>query len=301
MFNRLHVILKLASALLLTSNGTDAFAFDCAKDVQVYLQVVRVMQVEPLKIGVVPSASEKTVAITISLAEDASFLKNQFHLKLVKLAELERTTCVKLAENIYRKITKFATQRLSQLLDEKQLDQAYLEASNWLAPNANPLQKNEAIHDALKVHEPSYLTLVHERLKQRLLKSPWQYYREITVTIEAWNEKWSELMNREAPAAIDHESQTVALRPWDFTLLELEIYLFHELAHRAYPLTNSSTSLEREMYAWKETFDFIEYLRQKKVEIPLWFQSKLEEAEVMGLDEWVAGVVERAQHLIKTP
>ncbi len=258
------------------------------------------------------------------LSSDAFFLKYEYIPKLFPLHAEVRRKCTKDALQVYHSLLHFFKERLQLLLSESRLEEFYIEYKRVLAPCTTKEQKEE-IFAVFYELEARYLQTTHETLLKELQTTQWKYF-ELTedVKLETWpedlqpehlhdanatrsntnltqyNEEWKNLLKREAPAAVNITNKIVLLRPFEYTPLELKIFLFHELAHlsnsQANPqATNSSGNnqdiFKQEQYAWEQTLLYLDHLEKNKIELPSLFQKIQNNIWLIGLQEWIKLII----------
>ena len=186
-------------------------------------------------------------------------------------------------------LQSFFKKRLGLLIDREDLAGFYVEAGNLLSPRTGAEEKRRVQTQLLAPLEGPYLALVRKALEKKLRDTKWRRFESIQVDLETWNPEWLALLGREAPAAVYYPGKRIALRPLEFDPRDLELFLFHELAH----LDGATPRDER--YAWQQTVEFIDYLEKNKLQVPDTFVSIRQGIRVLGLSTWVRLVVESRQ------
>lgn len=272
----------------------DGEAYSCASGVNAYLEATRIVSESPLKVAVIERGASASPAISVAIAEDATFLRYQFERKLRKLTASHREQCLKLAFGMYEVLELYAAKRLESLLSASKLDAFYSESQNWIAPRSRKEERAQALEKLLLPLEGAYLSIVHRALLGSLAETEWAHYSKLRVEIASWSQEWSALTGRDAPAAVYFEEPRIALRPLEYAPDELEIFLFHELSHLADSRFGPNRPFENELHAWRETFAYLAHRSKRGQKTPRFFVPVLESVKSLGLEDWVTAVFDWA-------
>jgi hypothetical protein len=279
----LRILLIITTSLPLFSSV--GLAFDCIQGIDKYLHF------DFAQLRAKKTSISRQNPISIGLAQDAYFLKFQFEKKITQLNPVHQNICRAQAAEAYRDLLQYFVRRLEHLLDDHLTVTFAQESAYVLAPRITREEKADV--SSLFSHKltPRYLALLREELNNELSTTRWTFYTNIFAELTIWDEEWSILTGREAPAAVWFERAQIALRPLEYTAEESKIFLFHELSH----LASSRKGLENEIDAWAETLAFLESRERKGIACPSIFQRVREAVQFQGLDVWVRGVISRRQ------
>lgn len=290
----------LTIALLLLSAGGQSVQADLPASLSCGPQVVRYLQPDSLRQDFLDKAETELAeqAISLELSQFAYFLKFEFERqKLGALTdESKKSACRETAAAIYDELARVFITRLAQLLESRQVTRFYNEVQIVLSPRPGAAERQDLMRLGLDALLTQYLELIHSTLTNGLQNTPWKNLASLAVQTVPWNEEWSRLVGRDLPAAVHFESDRIALRPLDFTPLELQIFLFHELSHLADPNFSEERLWVNEVFAWRQTLAFLDYLETvKKLPLPPVFLSVRKGVQLHGLETWVT-MVFKMQH-----
>jgi hypothetical protein len=290
----LFVILTLASGNASGSQGD----FNCESRLQKILWT-RIPQLKGKIAGkeFSPDRIREENPISNEISADYRLLSADLEEQLVSLPEDSRQSCRLLANSVIKQFESFFARRLGRLLSRKALTQFHTEYRNLLAEW--PLKSERIwLSGKFSEFEAQYMQIGLENLQQALLVSRWADYAAIRPSLERWTDQWSKLLGSEASGAVLFESRRIALQASELDPVTLAIVLFHELSHLADPRVQTFegrarlSDIEAELYAWRETLAFREYLVSLGVVLPEAFRvlPKIIE-DSHGLENWVAAVV----------
>lgn len=123
-----------------------------------------------------------------------------------------------------------------------------------------------------------YIETIRRRLVDRIQGSSWTSWMQTleSLSLEEWTPEWTDQLRSTSRAAIRLDQSRVALDVMNAGVLDLEILLFHELAHAvswSAPRATPDALHANEVFAWRETFAFGAYLERQGVHLPDWFIS----------------------------
>jgi len=228
--------------------------------------------------------------ITIAIANDRWLLRFLLDEATAKFTPERRKRCLNQSVQIADALDEFFDQRLVFLLNTGELDRFNKEILILReAPPKSSWRKETYRH--FKKLEIPYLQAIREKLYKDLTNTKWSKYTNYYAEITTWDHDWSALMGREAPAAVNLLEKQIALRPFEFSPDELEIFLFHELAHLDNGRANHLSPVGAEVFAWTQTIDYIEYLQASGRIIPDYFVKIVSATSSLGIREWVRAVL----------
>lgn len=230
---------------------------------------------------------------------DQQFMGSQ---AVIILSDENRAECRKEAVEVFARLVKRVNQRLTYLLVNKQdLDAYYGEFSAFLFP-WNDLQRQLLAQSPIfgQAHQ-TYSRMLYTTLREEIIGMKdrrFERFLKASIDLVAWTRNWTSSLGRLEPGAVEFETHRIALRTHDHEPAAMKIFLFHELAHLADPDLAKRASSERgryenELYAWQQTFEFLEARRREGISMPPHFQYQvLPVVERMGLEPWVKAVME---------
>ena len=177
-------------------------------------------------------------------------------------------SCRESAARVRRALGAFFLKRLNHLIAEGDIDGAHEEIMNLMAPRASAADRWR-LREELRPLEPLYLQKLWARLQQRLIGTPWERFNTLRFSLESWGADWDTTMPESTPAAVHFADRRVALRPLDYEPLELEIFLFHELAHLSDGL--NADKVAEETAAWRQTLNYLAVVRARGGTVPALF------------------------------
>lgn len=229
--------------------------------------------------------------ISLGLSKASYFLRHEIKGRLNSFGETERKSCFNLAATTYNHLLKYFKRRLEHLLGKRELARFYSEYSLLITMRLRPSERRELQQHFEKL-EQRYLHLAYSMLIVSLEQTPWKRFQKIEVRLESWTDEWSALIGREAPAAVELQNNVLALRPLEFSPVELQIFMFHEIAHLADPgLALLTEAYDNELYAWIQTLDYINWLKAQNTIVPERFEAIRRNVEILGTDAWVRAVM----------
>ena len=237
--------------------------------------------------------TEPALKITRELARFAHFLRVDFaRQKLTLLSEADQKRCASEALKLADQIGNAFTTRARELVTAGKITAFYEETLVWKT-TISENQESALFEKAWVELEPLYLQALLKGLFKHLEKTPWDSWRYLDIALASWSGEWKTLLGFEAPAAVHFEERRIALKPLLYRPLELQLFLFHELSHLADPKLKTaprttSERFENEVFAWRETIAFVEWLEtQKKIAPPDLFATVRKAAHDNGLENWV--------------
>ncbi len=225
----------------------------------------------PTKYNVTPS---------FYLIENAQILINIFPEKIKKLTKEHQDACITLSNKIVSNIFEKIQKRLEALLKKKDFTNFSQECSFLKEALKDEPQTQEILNQIGR----KYLFIVYHDLIQSLKGTPWEFYRDIPISLEIWNKEWAILTGRQSPAAVELDSKRVSLRPYEYTSQELKLFLFHEISHLASPRYDQNSN---EIQAWKVTIQYLDFLKILRIPIPELFQNIHRGISLLSVEEWV--------------
>lgn len=119
----------------------------------------------------------------------------------------------------------------------------------------------------------------------------WQT-RLAQLHLEDWTPEWQDRLHAPASSAVDLNNGDVALSVIETAPLDVELLLFHELAHLIHwdmgggsgRVSSHARLLDNETFAWSETFKWGEYLRAEwgVRTFPSWYNLSVGWVELSG-------------------
>ena len=137
---------------------------------------------------------------------------------------------------------------------------------NLMAPRASAADRWR-LREELRPLEPLYLQNYGRACNSanRHAVGAVQHFR---FSLESWGVDWDTTCPS-TPAAVHFADRRVALRPLDYEPLELEIFLFHELAHLSDGL--NADKVAEETAAWRQTLNYLAVVRARGGTVPALF------------------------------
>ena len=268
-------------------DGTRASAFSCVPLIRLSLNV----------------AATPDLEMTSELARAIFLFEDQFMASalVLNLSQPKQEICQEQAVAAFATILKLVNKRLLYLLKEKRdLNRYYSEFKTFLSPWADEKRARLAQSSNFAETHREYSTQLHEVLIQeiQLMNDPvWEKYSSMPVSLVAWTKQWTSSLGRNEPAAVNLIDGHIALQSQSLEPEAMKILLFHELAHLSDPKRplrklTIKEQYANELYAWRETFKFLEARTKAGISVPSHFKYKvLPVVQFMGLEAWVKGVV----------
>jgi len=224
--------------------------------------------------------------ITLEISERVIFLKFRLREKFLFLPKPKSEACQQQGDFVYWDLIKFIKARL-QLLDEQNAPEKLLtEYQTIYLPTLSEVERDTLQNDFVEF-EKKFLTDTYTDLCFQLQTTKWASFCENeNIQLESWNNAWANLLGVDAPAAVRIYDQRIALRISNMSLAELELFIFHELAHLNDPATFYD-EIRNEEFAWNETFDYIKYLSENGDRIPKLFVRIQKNSNLLGFKRWI--------------
>lgn len=276
-------LLLVALAFPLAAHGQSPTRWSCQRILH------RAMGFAPAD---VPRFSSRN-PLSIALASRLYYLRDYFPVDIADLPEPAREICLRESDALQTDLVAFFRRRFEHLLGPLDLAGFYTEYGNLLAPATNRFER-ESIRDLFPDTEGRYLQAVRSTLLLSLAGTPWERYSELRFEIHTMDQEWTRVLRREAPAAVNLSTHEVALRPLDYSPIELRIFLFHEISHLADP-EHRRLPFENELYAWNQTREYLEHMIRQGENLPLLFERVHSSMRMLGLENWVRLVFQSRQ------